>query len=424
MKLLLKMKTLFGLVTVKNEDVPLFFHVVDTTYLADVGAVVPEDIADLADVCTHLIYAFAGINEGTSEIEVTDPTADLCPGDPGAEAWSHCGIKKITDLKNGHPSLKILIAVGGAGSTDIFSKVLHQIDSRFILPFLAKNCYYISHKNKNLLLALLSFFVEAHIPGGICQVWLMIIISMGRRRRIGYDVPSISKHVDLIHVMAYDYHGAWAPTTHHNAPLYQHHTDFNEYLTVDYSIHYWLSKGAPADKLILGLPMYGRCWTLDDYLYHHGIGAPGTPGPSGPNSATPGLLFYSEICKDQKNHQGDWTIVNDEEMEVPYGYRNKVWCGYDHEESIANKAIHIDNVCLERIIAMAAAGNNTSWKRNCCDQNPTLQRVVSQWLVSSGAKIQDVTPSGPHTAMKGPGASCEHGPPLPPSPPIPITKKT
>ncbi|CAL4124172.1 unnamed protein product, partial [Meganyctiphanes norvegica] len=89
-------------------------------YRQDLGAVAPEDITDLADVCTHLIYAFAGLNEDTGEIKVTDPIADLCPGDPGAEAWSHCGFKKITDLKNNHPSLKILLAVGGADSGAIF----------------------------------------------------------------------------------------------------------------------------------------------------------------------------------------------------------------------------------------------------------------------------------------------------------------
>ena len=34
-----------------------------------------------------------------------------------------------------------------------------------------------------------------------------------------YDVPEISKHLDLLHFMCYDYHGPWDKTVGANAPL-------------------------------------------------------------------------------------------------------------------------------------------------------------------------------------------------------------
>ena len=34
-----------------------------------------------------------------------------------------------------------------------------------------------------------------------------------------YDIPEISKYLDFIHVMAYDYHGAWDKWVLPNAPL-------------------------------------------------------------------------------------------------------------------------------------------------------------------------------------------------------------
>jgi len=35
----------------------------------------------------------------------------------------------------------------------------------------------------------------------------------------GYDIPEISKYLDYIHVMAYDYHGAWDKQVLPNTPL-------------------------------------------------------------------------------------------------------------------------------------------------------------------------------------------------------------
>lgn len=34
-----------------------------------------------------------------------------------------------------------------------------------------------------------------------------------------YDVPAISRYVDYLHLMCYDYHGSWDGQVGHNAPL-------------------------------------------------------------------------------------------------------------------------------------------------------------------------------------------------------------
>lgn len=36
---------------------------------------------------------------------------------------------------------------------------------------------------------------------------------------MAYDIPEISKYLDYIHVMAYDYHGTWNRKVLANAPL-------------------------------------------------------------------------------------------------------------------------------------------------------------------------------------------------------------
>ena len=35
-----------------------------------------------------------------------------------------------------------------------------------------------------------------------------------------YDVPEISKHLDFLNIMSYDFHGTWDSAVGHNAPLY------------------------------------------------------------------------------------------------------------------------------------------------------------------------------------------------------------
>ena len=37
---------------------------------------------------------------------------------------------------------------------------------------------------------------------------------------LAYNIPEISKYLDFIHVMAYDYHGAWDKKVLPNSPLH------------------------------------------------------------------------------------------------------------------------------------------------------------------------------------------------------------
>lgn len=43
----------------------------------------------------------------------------------------------------------------------------------------------------------------------------------------GYDVPSLSRDLDWISVMTYDYHGQWDKITGHVAPMYPHPDDID-----------------------------------------------------------------------------------------------------------------------------------------------------------------------------------------------------
>jgi chitinase len=92
-------------------------------------------------------------------------------------------------------------------------------------------------------------------------------------------------------------------------------------------VHFWLKSGCPPEKLILGVPFYGRAFTLAD-KNQNGLGAPTTgPGTAGPYTREAGMLGYNEICESMK--QGGWSVVRNEEQRTPYAYKDNQWVGYD-----------------------------------------------------------------------------------------------
>ena len=80
-----------------------------------------------ANLCTHVIYAFAELDATTFTIKSKDPWADLSP----AEGGHYDLYGETVKLKQQNPELKVLLAVGGwnAGS-EVFSNMAQTEDSR------------------------------------------------------------------------------------------------------------------------------------------------------------------------------------------------------------------------------------------------------------------------------------------------------
>lgn len=95
--------------------------------------------------------------------------------------------------------------------------------------------------------------------------------------------------------MTYDYHGQWDKKTGHVAPLYHHEESDNFYFNSNYTINYWLSKGADKKKIIMGMPMYGQSFTLTQ-ASNHDLNSPSTGGgTAGEFTRAAGFLAYYEV---------------------------------------------------------------------------------------------------------------------------------
>jgi len=306
-------------------------------------------------LCTHYIYAFAGIDNTTHKIVSLDPYNDL-PDNFGKGSYL-----LFTNLSNTNPALKTILAVGGSNEgSQKYSIMASTAENRqaFVdsaVAFLKKYGFdgldldweYPTlnggaPEDKDNFVELLKELRAAFDPEGLS---LSAAVAAGKSNTDqAYDVPNFTQYVDFFTLMTYDYHGTWESYTGENAPLNARpdETGGNLTLNVNYSVNYWLQLGAPAEKLTLGLPAYGHNWELKD-PQQHGFYAPTIgPGTAGPYTAQPGTLGYNELCVDL----ADWSVIFDEDYAAPYAFLNEQWMSYDNEESITDKVGLVNSLGL------------------------------------------------------------------------------
>lgn len=78
-----------------------------------------------------------------------------------------------------------------------------------------------------------------------------------------FDVPALSGQADFITLAAFDYQ-TWERNPNeadYPAPIYSLPDRIPE-SNVDYQVNLWLQLGAPAYKIVVGIPTHGRTWKL------------------------------------------------------------------------------------------------------------------------------------------------------------------
>lgn len=125
----------------------------------------------------------------------------------------------------------------------------------------------------------------------------------------------------------YDFHGAWEGHTGPNTPLY----DWKN-VNINDCISYWISRGAPDYKLLLGLAFYGQTFTLQSTGNHYIGDKTIGKGREGQWTKCPGNLAYHEIVSDKR-----WNKRWDDSSKVPYGHYENQWVSFDDQQSIQIK---------------------------------------------------------------------------------------
>lgn len=364
----------------------------------------PSDIP--AEKITHLNYAFANIGDD-GRIAIGDPYAAIdksYPGDTWDQPYRGTYNQINNVLKAAHPHLKTLISVGGWTWSGKFSDVALTEASRilfaescveFIRTYnfdgvdidweypvccgLSGNTYRPEDReNYTLLLEELRLQLDAAAVSDGREYLLTIAAAGGVDKLLNYDLAGIAEQCDWVNTMSYDFMGAWdLSITGHHSPLYANpdNPSSNEDVRLRYnaasSVQIWLDAGVEPDKLVMGLPFYGRGWGgvggNDNGLFQAGSFVPPGTWDDWSSGAT-GVNDFNEI--EDLLSSGLYTRYWDDQAKVPWIYSASEHGGhfisYDDAESMQYKIDYVQDLNLGGVMFWEITG----------DRNKTLLNVI------------------------------------------------
>ena len=237
-------------------------------------------------------------------VSITDPWQDL--EDNGGKG----GFKRLTSLKATHPHLKVLLAIGGwnEGSANYSQLAQHPVRRA---NFVKQSSEYIRKHNFDGLDLDWEYPTQRGGSPQDKEAFVLLVEELYKEYKkhklhlssafgaakktidSAYNIKRLSQNLDTMHIMCYDYFGSWDKKIGLNAPI-ENDNDLN----VDFSIEYFIKLGAPAEKLIMGLPFYGRTF-ITNKDGNLGDESDDT-GFQGPFTRENGFMGYNEVRKLQQ----------------------------------------------------------------------------------------------------------------------------
>lgn len=328
---------------------------------------------------THLIYSFANLT-AAGEMTLFDSYAAVekrfaahesvsgeadqwyyPPGDPRADQTIWGNFNQLAQLKEKFPHLQVSIAVGGWTLSDHFSTVVataagRQTFANSIVSFLTtyevfdgidfdweypggggeagNSASPNDGANYALLMADVRMKLDALGDSRGRTYEISVASPAGLDKIANFNLPGLAPHVDFFNVMTYDFHGTWESTTGHQAAFTG---DSNGY-DIETAVKAYLDAGVPAEKIVLGAPLYTRAWS--------GVAEGGDGGyAEGSSGAAPGTFEagnydYKDLLAQVQDPNSGWQLYWDDTAQASYLYNasQDIFSSFETPTSIALKA--------------------------------------------------------------------------------------
>ena len=159
--------------------------------------------------------------------------------------------------------------------------------------------------------------------------------------------------------MAYDYHGGWDTVTGPHTALHS-----SDGLNTEHALDLYIAAGVPPSKIVCGLALYGRAWTLQrSDVIAYGVATAGLARP-GVCTQEAGVLNQLEI----KSLVGDNCKV-DKDTQTVIGWSGDQFVTFDNEETIGSK---IEYYCKRGL------GGVMSWAMSMDEDYHLLQYIYNK----------------------------------------------
>ncbi|CAG8778690.1 28145_t:CDS:2 [Gigaspora margarita] len=234
---------------------------------------------------SHINYAFANL-DSDGNVKLGDPWADTDKHFDG-DSWNEEGNnlygnwKQLGLLKKRNRHLKVLISIGGWTWSTNFPAVVANPSKRNIMVTSAIKMMYdlgadgididweypSTESDANNYVTLCKEFRHemdkyAEKIGEQNPFLLTVAVPCGPDQYKKLCLKDMSKYLDFFNLMSYDMSGSWSSVVGHQANLY------GDDLSVDKAVTAYISRGVPSQKIVVGIPMYGRSFTNTNGIGH------------------------------------------------------------------------------------------------------------------------------------------------------------